>query len=66
MKEKISERGAVRAAKGFTSFISNKDMNDVMKIIQLLEDSGVLIDAVTDTVKHEIKTSNKADFLELC
>ena len=66
MKEKISGRGAVRAAKGFTSFISNKDMNDVMKIIQLLEDSGVLIDGVTDTVKREIKTSNKAEFLELC
>ena len=56
----------MRAAKGFTLFISNKDMNDVMKIIQLLEDSGVLIDGVTETVKREIKTSNKANFLELC
>ena len=56
----------MRAAKGFTLFISNKDMNDVMKIIQLLEDSGVLIDGVTETVKREIKTSNKAGFLELC
>ena len=30
-------------------------MNDIIKIIKSLEDSGVLIDAVTETVKHEIK-----------
>ena len=36
-------------------FISNEDMNDVIKIIKSLEDLGVLIDGVTETVKHEIK-----------
>ena len=30
-------------------------MNDIIKIIKSLEDSGVLIDGVTKTVKHEIK-----------
>ena len=30
-------------------------MNDIIKIIKTLEDSGVLIDAVTETVKREIK-----------
>ena len=30
-------------------------MNDIIKIIKLLEDSGVLIDGVSETVKHEIK-----------
>ena len=30
-------------------------MNDIIKIIESLEDSGVLIDGVTETVKHEIK-----------
>ena len=30
-------------------------MNDIIKIIKQLEDSGVLIDGVTETVKHEIK-----------
>ena len=39
-------KGAVRAGKRFTLFISNKDMNDVIKIIKLLEDQGVLIDNV--------------------
>ena len=30
-------------------------MNDIMKIIKSLDDSGVLIDEVTETVKDEIK-----------
>ena len=54
-ERKISGKGAVRAGKGFTLFISNEDMNDIIKIIKSLEDSGVLIDGVTETVKHEIK-----------
>ena len=62
---KISGRGTVRAGKGSTLFISNEDLNDIIKNIKSVEDSGVLIDGVTETVKHEIK-NNKADFLELC
>ena len=30
-------------------------MNDIFKIIKSLEDSGVLIDGVPETVNHEIK-----------
>ena len=30
-------------------------MNDIIKIIKLLEDPSVLIDGVTETVKHKIK-----------
>ena len=30
-------------------------MNDIIKIIKLLEDLSVLIDGVTETVKHKIK-----------
>ena len=40
-------------------------MNDIIKVIKALEDLGVLIDGVTETVKHEIK-EKKVDFLELC
>ena len=53
--KKISGKVAVRAGKGLILFISNEDMNDIIKIIKSLEDSGVLIDGVTETVKHEIK-----------
>ena len=45
----------MKARKGFTLFITNEDINDVMKIIKSLEDSGVLTDGVTETVKKEIK-----------
>ena len=48
-------KGAVSAGKQFTLFISNEDMNDIIKIIKLSKDSGVLIDGVTETVKHETK-----------
>ena len=54
-ERKISGKGAVRAGRGFTLFISNEDMNDITEIKKLLEDSGVLIDGVTETVKHEVK-----------
>ena len=54
-KRKISGKGAVRAGKGFGLFISNEDINDFIKTIKSLEDSGVLIDGVTETVKNKIK-----------
>ena len=35
--------------------LSNEDINDIIKMIKSLQDSGVLIDKVTETVKDEIK-----------
>ena len=58
----ISELGAVRAGKGFNLFISNKDMDDIIKIIESLENSGLLIDGASETVKYEIK-NQKGRFL---
>ena len=52
---KISGKGAARVGKGFTLFISNEDMNDIIKIVKPFEHSVVLVDGVTETVKHEIK-----------
>ena len=54
-ERKISGKGAVRGGKGFTLFISNEDMNDIIKIIKSLEDLGVLVYGVTEAVKLEIK-----------
>ena len=51
----IRGKGAAKAGEGFNLFISNEDMNDIIKIIKSFEDSGVFIDGVTVTVKHEIK-----------
>ena len=30
-------------------------MNDIIEIIKLLEDSNVLIDSITETIKHQTK-----------
>ena len=55
----ISGKGAVRAGKRFTSIILNEDMNDIANIIKSLENSSVLIDGVTKTVKDEIKKQER-------
>ena len=45
-----------------TLIISNKEMNDIMKIVQALEDSNILLKGVTKTIKKEIK-KQKGGFL---
>ena len=62
--KKISGKGAVSAGRGFTLFFLNEDLNNIIKIIKSLEDLGVLVDDVTETVKYEIKNKN-VDFLVL-
>ena len=38
-----------------TLIISNEDMNNITKIIQALEDSCILLEGVTKTIKNETK-----------
>ena len=38
-----------------TLIISNEEMNDVIKIVQALEDSNILLKGVTETVKNDTK-----------
>ena len=38
-----------------TLIISNEEMNDIMKIVQALEDSNILLKGVTKTIKNETK-----------
>ena len=45
----------VRAEKRVTLFISNGDMDDIIRIRKSLENLCVLIDGVSKTVKQEIK-----------
>ena len=37
----------------------NEDRNDIIKVLKSLEDSGILIDRVTETVKYEIKKTRR-------
>ena len=65
LKRKINGKRAVRTGQGFTLFIMNEEINDIIKIIKSLEYSNILIDDITEIVKHETK-SKKEDFLLLC
>ena len=42
-----------------TLIISNEEMNDMMKIIQALEDSNILLNGVTKTIKNETKEQKR-------
>ena len=44
--------------------ISNKEMNDMMKIVQALEDSNILLKGVTKTIENETK-EQKGGFLSM-
>ena len=47
-----------------TLIISNKEINDIMKIVQALEDSDILLKGVTKTIKNETK-EQKEGFLSM-
>ena len=47
-----------------TLIISNEEMNDIMKIVQVLEDSNILLKGVTKTIKNETK-EQKGGFLSM-
>ena len=47
-----------------TLIISNKDIEDLIKIVKSLEDSGLLLKGVTETVQNEVK-EQKGGFLSM-
>ena len=47
-----------------TLIISNEEMNDIMKIVQALEYSGILLKGVTEAIKNETK-EQKGGFLSM-
>ena len=55
-KKKIHGSGTI------TLINSNEEMNDIMKIVQALKDSNILLKGVTKTIKDEIK-EQKGGFL---
>ena len=48
-KKKIHSSGTT------TLIIPNEEMNDIMKIVQALEDSNILLKRVTKTIKNKTK-----------
>ena len=47
-----------------TLIISNKDIEDLIKIVKSLEDSGLLLKGVTESVQNEVK-EQKGGFLSM-
>ena len=47
-----------------TLIISNDEINDIIKIVKSLEDSGLLLKGVTETVQNEVK-EQKGGFLSM-
>ena len=39
-----------------TLIISNEEVNDIMKIVETLEDSDILLKKITKTIENETKT----------
>ena len=54
-ERKTRGTGTVRAGKVFALFISNEDMDDIIKILESLENSGLLIDGTSGIIRHKIK-----------
>ena len=47
-----------------TLIISNDEIEDIIKIVKSLEDSGLLLKGVTETVQNEVK-EQKGGFLSM-
>ena len=54
----------ILGSRNTTLNISNEEMNDIIKIVQILEDSNVLLKGVTKTIENETK-EQKGGFLSM-
>ena len=54
----------ILGSRNTTLIISNKDMEDLIKIVKSLEDSGLLLKGVTESVQNEVK-EQKGGFLSM-
>ena len=59
-----SGRPSYSAPRTTTLTISNKELNDMIKIVQALQDSNILLKGVTKTIKNETK-EQKGGFLSM-
>ena len=63
MQKKIHGSGATKGA-GIKLIIEQEDMNDIMKIIKALENSGILLKGVRKTIENETK-EQRGGFLSM-
>ena len=63
IQKKIHGSGATKGA-GIKLIIEQEDMNDIIKIIEALEKSGIFLKAVTTTIENETK-EQRGGFLSM-
>ena len=63
IQKKIHGSGATKGA-GVKLIIEQEDMNDIIKIIEALENSGILLRGVTKTIENEAK-EQRGGFLSM-
>ena len=63
IQNKIHGSGATKGA-GVKLIIEQEDMNDIMKVIKALENSGILLKGVSKAIKNETK-EQKGGFLSM-
>ena len=54
----------IHGSEATTLIISNEEMNDIMKIVQALEDSNILLNGINKTIKNETKQKKKEAFYQ--
>ena len=64
MQELKKKKKKMHGSGTTTLIISNEEMNDIIKIVQALEDSNILLKGVTKTIQNETK-EQKGGFLVL-
>ena len=64
-EREVSRKVAARAGKWFNLLILNEDMNDIMKIVESIENAGLLIGGASKTRKHKIKKARTMDLFLL-
>ena len=60
----MQEFKKIHGSETTTFIISNEKVNDIIKIVQALEDSNILLKGVTKTIKNETK-KQKGGFLSM-
>ena len=63
IQKKIHGSGATKGA-GVKLIIEQEDMNDIMKIVKAIENSGILLKGVSKTIKNETK-EQRGGFLSM-
>ena len=64
IKKKMLGSGATKGAGTTTLIISSDEIDDILKIVKSLENSGVLLKGVSETIQHEAK-EQRGGFLSM-